>query len=60
MCIAQKFAVQEAVLTLARLYRSFTFRLASQEPLQLRMGGALSPKDGLSVFVEKRTAHASS
>ena len=58
MCIAHKFAVQEAVLTLARLYRDFTFRLAVEEPLALRMGGTLSPKDGLSVFVQKRNAAA--
>ena len=60
MCIAHKFAVQEAALTLARLYRDFTFRLASDEPLKLRTGAALAPKDGLPVFVQKRAAAASS
>ena len=60
MCIAQKFAIQEAVLTLARLYRDFTFRLASKEPLTLRIGAALTPADGLPVYVQKRTAAAGS
>jgi thromboxane-A synthase/cytochrome P450 family 3 subfamily A len=58
MCIGYKFAVQEAVLVLARLYRDFTFRLASDEPLQLRFGITLQPKNGLPVFVERRTRTA--
>ena len=53
MCIAHRFAVQEAVLTLAHLYRTFTFRLASEEPLALRMGISVCPENGLPVYVAR-------
>ena len=54
MCIAYKFAIQEGVLVLARLYRDFTFRLAFNEPLQLRYGLVFQPKNGLPVYVRRR------
>ena len=60
MCIGYKFAVEEAVLTLARLYKQFTFRLVSEEPLQLRLGITIAPKFGLPVYVEAREETASS
>ena len=56
MCIAHKFAAQEAVLTLARFYCDFTFRLVSEAPLALRMGISVSPADGLPVYVNRRRA----
>ena len=54
MCIGYKFAVEEAVLTLARLYRQYTFRLVSEAPLELRLGITLSPKWGVPVYVQER------
>ena len=54
MCIGYKFAIQEAVLVLARLYQRYTFRLVSEEPLQLRLGITIAPKAGLPVYVKRR------
>lgn len=60
MCIGYKFAVEEAVMTLAKLYRRYSFRLVSEEPLQLRLGITLAPKVGLPVYVEARAKSTSS
>lgn len=54
MCIGYKFAIEEAVMTLAKLYRRYSFRLVSEEPLQLRLGLTIAPKFGLPVYVESR------
>lgn len=54
MCIGYKFAIEEAVTTLAKLYRRYSFRLVSEEPLQLRLGVTIAPKHGLPVYVEAR------
>ena len=58
MCIGYKFAVQEAVLVLARLYRDFSFTLVSEEPLALRLGMTIAPKHSLPVYVHKRKSSA--
>ena len=54
MCIGQKFAVQEAILVLARLYRDVSFKLTSDQPLELREGLTIAPKYGLPVRVVRR------
>ncbi len=58
MCIGYKFAVQEAVLVLARLYRDFSFSLVSERPLALRLGMTIAPRDGLPVYVHSRKSSA--
>ena len=54
MCIGYKFAIEEAVMTLAKLYRRYSFRLVSEEPLQLRLGLTIAPKHGLPIYVKPR------
>ena len=58
MCIGYKFAMQEAILVLARLYRDFSFSLVSAEPLALRLGMTIAPKHGLPVYVHIRKSSA--
>ena len=52
-------AVEEATITLVRLYQHFTFRLSENcaEPLDLRQAITMGPKDGVPVYVTQR-AHA--
>lgn len=58
MCIGYKFAIEEAVITLAKIYRRYTFRLLSEEPLQLRLGITIAPKFGIPVYVQSRSKDA--
>ena len=55
-CIGQKYAWQEAMVALIKLYQKFTFRLTEQQlrlgPLDVRMSLSLTPRNGVSV-----TAH---
>ncbi len=57
-CIGYKLAIQEAVVVLARIYRDFTIKLVSTEPLPLRFGITMQPKDGVPVHVERRRGTA--
>jgi thromboxane-A synthase/cytochrome P450 family 3 subfamily A len=55
MCIGYRFALQEARLTLAQLYRRFTFSLeAGQAPLKVKTGITMSPESGVFVRVTER------
>ncbi|EFN55959.1 hypothetical protein CHLNCDRAFT_57715 [Chlorella variabilis] len=56
MCIGYRFALQELQIVLIRIYQRFTFRLAAEQvqPLPLRAGLTLSPKDGLWVTAHQR------
>ncbi len=50
-CVGYRFALEEAVITLAQLYRRFTFRLDSEKhpegkPLELSHGITLNVKGG--------------
>jgi cytochrome P450 len=50
MCIGWKFAVQEAKIALATLYRRLRFELEpGQVPLRTAVGITLSPRDGVWV-----------
>ena len=54
-CVGQRYAWQQAVVTLARLYQRFTFRLeAGQAPLVARMSLSLAPRDGAVVVTVHR------
>jgi len=54
MCVGYRFALQEARLTLAQLYRSFTFELeAGQQPLRVKTGITMSPEEGVFVKVKR-------
>lgn len=49
-------AVEEATITLVRLYQHFTFRLSETcaEPLDLRQAITMAPKNGVPVYVTHR------
>lgn len=56
-CIGYKFALEELVLVIFKMYMKYTFTLApgrDQVPLQLRMSITVSPKDGLWVVPHLR------
>jgi thromboxane-A synthase len=55
-CIGFKFALQEMMISLVRIYQRWTFKLAPRQsqPLPLRMGITLAPKDGLWVTPHPR------
>lgn len=60
-CVGYKFALEEAVITLAQLYRRFTFELDPEKhpdtsaPLQLHSGITLTMKNGVWVRPLPRT-----
>ncbi|GBF94152.1 cytochrome P450 [Raphidocelis subcapitata] len=59
MCIGYRFALQEARLTLAQLYRRFTFGLEpGQVPLKVKTGITMSPESGVFVRVAERPLRA--
>lgn len=54
-CVAFRFALEEAKITLIHLYQQFVFKLEpGQVPLQLRHTITLSPKDGVRVTIHPR------
>ncbi|KAK9909316.1 hypothetical protein WJX75_000424 [Coccomyxa subellipsoidea] len=59
VCVGQRFALQEAKITLARLYQRFTFRLSpgqeDEAGLQLQSFFTLGPKEGIFVTPVLRT-----
>lgn len=55
MCIGWRFALQEAKISLVRLYQHQTYRLLpGQVPLALQQNLTLSPKNGVKVHVIPR------
>ena len=59
MCIGHRFALQEARLTLAALYRRFTFELEpGQVPLRVKTGITMSPEGGVRARVVPRALAA--
>ncbi|KAK9909472.1 hypothetical protein WJX75_002811 [Coccomyxa subellipsoidea] len=58
-CVGQRFALQEAKITLARLFQRFTFRLSpgqeDEAGLQLQSFFTLGPKEGIFVTPVLRT-----
>eukprot|EP00898_Chlorokybus_atmophyticus_P002783 jgi/Chlat1/3505/Chrsp23S03696 len=54
MCIGWKFAMQEAKLTLVRLYQRYTFKLISDTPLEVQASFVLKPKGPVDVLVQSR------
>eukprot|EP00195_Chlamydomonas_chlamydogama_P006774 CAMPEP_0202905894 /NCGR_PEP_ID=MMETSP1392-20130828/36493_1 /ASSEMBLY_ACC=CAM_ASM_000868 /TAXON_ID=225041 /ORGANISM="Chlamydomonas chlamydogama, Strain SAG 11-48b" /LENGTH=540 /DNA_ID=CAMNT_0049594191 /DNA_START=120 /DNA_END=1742 /DNA_ORIENTATION=- len=55
MCIGYKFAINEAKLTLLRLYQRFTFELeAGQVPLKTQTGLTQGPASGIHIKVKTR------
>lgn len=55
-CIGQKYAWQEAILTLVRIFQCFKVRLAdeSQTQLQVHMSLGLAPKYGIKIRCYRR------
>lgn len=55
-CIGIKFAVEESIIALVRIYRELTFQLADScpEPLDLKQGITVAPKGGIPVRVLQR------
>jgi cytochrome P450 len=54
-CIGQKYAWQEAMVVLIRLYQKYTFKLVDpKKPLDVRMSLSLTPRVGVNVIVSKR------
>lgn len=58
-CVGKKFALEELALSLIRLYQAFTFELDSDhhpagQPLGLKMGLTISPKDGVWLRTKAR------
>ncbi|WIA29661.1 hypothetical protein OEZ86_012145 [Tetradesmus obliquus] len=56
LCVGMRFANQEVVIALVRLYQCFTFELKpGQVPLPVKQTFALIPAQGLRVRVQKRS-----
>lgn len=59
VCVGQRFALQEAKITLARLFQRFTFKLSpgqeDEAGLQLQSFFTLGPKEGIFVVPVLRT-----
>jgi len=56
MCVGQPFAVLEAILILAAIGRTWRFRVAPDQTIELEPLITLRPKHGLQVVVERRTS----
>eukprot|EP01023_Acetabularia_acetabulum_P004797 TRINITY_DN12031_c0_g1_i10.p4 TRINITY_DN12031_c0_g1~~TRINITY_DN12031_c0_g1_i10.p4 ORF type:complete len:100 (-),score=20.43 TRINITY_DN12031_c0_g1_i10:492-791(-) len=55
MCIGHRFAMQEAKLTLFKLFKTFDFKLESgQEEIETKVTITLGPKKGILVYASKR------
>lgn len=54
-CIGMRFAREEALITLVRMYQQYTFELEpGQVPLELRSTITISPKGGVQCRVLRR------
>jgi cytochrome P450 len=54
-CIGQKYAWQEAMIVLIRLYQKYTFKLVDEKkPLDVRMSLSLTPRHGVNVIAKRR------
>lgn len=54
-CVGQRYAWQEIVMTLVRLYRRFEiYRVDEGEKIPVRMSLSLAPRDGVRVRVVRR------
>jgi cytochrome P450 len=56
MCVGQPFAVLEAILILAAIGRTWRFRVAPDQAIEMEPLITLRPKHGLRVVVERRTS----
>ena len=54
VCVAYKFAMQEAILALITLYSRFSFTLKEGYELNTKLGITMTPEGGVPVIVHSR------